>query len=187
MQGLAEKLKLIGFSGEVDETKESLEYYSHDASMFELAPKCIVFPKDSNDVQKLIKFITDIKPKQPDLSLTARSAGTDMTGGAINDSIIMDMTKYFNVLLDVTADEATVLPGMHYRDFEKKTLEKGSIMPSYPASRELCTVGGMVANNSGGEKSLEFGKTEKYIKQLKVVFSDGNEYIVKPLSKAKLD
>ena len=187
MQGLAEKLKLIGFSGEVDETKESLEYYSHDASMFELTPKCIVFPKDSNDVQKLIKFITDIKPKQPDLSLTARSAGTDMTGGAINDSIIMDMTKYFNVLLDVTADEATVLPGMHYRDFEKKTLEKGSIMPSYPASRELCTVGGMVANNSGGEKSLEFGKTEKYIKQLKVVFSDGNEYIVKPLSKAKLD
>lgn len=187
MQGFAEKLKQTGFSGEVDETKKTLEFYSHDASMFELTPKSVVFPKDSTDIQKLVKFIASKKSEQPDLSLTARSAGTDMTGGAINDSIIMDMTKYFNALIDISSEHATVLPGMHYRDFEKKTLEKGSIMPSYPASRELCTVGGMVVNNSGGEKSLEFGKTEKYVKQLKVVLSDGNEYVVKPLHKEELD
>jgi len=59
-------------------------------------------------------------------------------------------------------------------------------MPSFPASRDICTVGGMLANNAGGEKSLEFGKVEKYVKQLKVVFADGNEYIVKPITRVEL-
>ena len=61
------------------------------------------------------------------------------------------------------------------------------MLPSYPASRDLCTVGGMVNNNSGGEKSLEFGKTDKYVPELKFVFADGNERVVKPLNKQELD
>jgi FAD/FMN-containing dehydrogenase len=59
-------------------------------------------------------------------------------------------------------------------------------MPSYPASRDLCTVGGMVANNSGGEKSLEYGKVQNFVNELKVVLSDGNEYTVKPLDRVGL-
>jgi FAD/FMN-containing dehydrogenase len=60
-------------------------------------------------------------------------------------------------------------------------------MPSYPASRELCTIGGMVNNNSGGEKSLEFGKTENFVTELKVVLADGNEYTFAPLNRKQLD
>jgi FAD/FMN-containing dehydrogenase len=59
-------------------------------------------------------------------------------------------------------------------------------MPSYPASRDLCTIGGMVNNNSGGEKSLEFGKTENYVTELKFVFADGVERTVKPLNRREL-
>jgi FAD/FMN-containing dehydrogenase len=59
-------------------------------------------------------------------------------------------------------------------------------MPSYPASRELCTVGGMVANNSGGEKTLSYGKTERYVEELNVVLADGNEYIFRALSEQEL-
>lgn len=173
--------------GEVDRSSETRDFYSHDASMFELLPKAVVFPKDSSDIQRLVKFVAGAKAKNPHLSLTARSAGTDMTGGAINTSIIMDMTKHFNKTLAVSPTSAKVLPGRHYRDFDKDTLKHHAILPSFPASRELCTVGGMVANNSGGEKSLEFGKTEKFIKSLKVVFADGKEYIVKPLTRKELD
>jgi FAD/FMN-containing dehydrogenase len=109
-----------------------------------------------------------------------------MTGGAINESIVMDMTKHFDKTLAVDSQEARVLPGRHYRDFEKDTFVHNALLPSFPASRELCTVGGMVANNSGGEKSLEFGKTEKFVSELKVIFSDGKEYVVKPLTKKEL-
>jgi FAD/FMN-containing dehydrogenase len=73
-----------------------------------------------------------------------------------------------------------------YRDFEKATLKHKALMPSYPASRDLCTIGGMVANNAGGEKSLEYGKVENFVQELKVVFIDGHEYTVRPLNKAQL-
>lgn len=185
-QNIFQKLSSV-IEGEVDITRETRDFYSHDASMFELLPEAVVFPKHSKDIQKLVSFVNKERKKHPHLSLTPRSAGTDMTGGAINESIIMDMTKYFNKLGTVTSSQANVQPGVHYRDFEKATLKHNALMPSFPASRELCTVGGMVANNSGGEKSLEFGKTEKFIKQLKVVFADGKEYTVKPLTKKELD
>src|SRR5690606_34543666 len=83
----------------------------------------------------------------------------------------------------VSAEEASVEPGAYYRDFEKATLEQGSIMPAYTASREICAMGGMVANNSGGEKSIRYGRVENYVRKLSVVFRDGNAYEVKPLSK----
>jgi FAD/FMN-containing dehydrogenase len=60
-------------------------------------------------------------------------------------------------------------------------------MPSYPASRELCTIGGMVNNNSGGEKSLEYGKTENFVTELNVVLADGNAVTMGPLTKRQLD
>jgi len=109
-----------------------------------------------------------------------------MSGAAIGESIIIDFTKHFKKIGDVSASKASVQPGVHYRDFEPHTLKYHAFMPSFPASRELCTVGGMVANNSGGEMSLRYGKTINFVKRLKVVLSDGNEYTVQPLDKKEL-
>src|SRR3989344_5538164 len=180
-------LKTRGFDGEIDSSQMSRELFSHDASLFEVMPKLIVAPKDSGDLKVLVKFVAEHKKSEPDLSLTARSAGTDMSGGAINESIIVDFNRHFTAIEEVTSQQAHAQPGVFYRDFEKATLKHGALMPSFPASRELCTIGGMVANNAGGEKSLEYGKTENFVQELKVVLSDGNEYTIKPLNKAELD
>lgn len=180
------KLKNNGFKGEIDDRQKTRQFYSHDASMFELMPTAIVKPRDSADVQQLVKIVATDKKANPELSLTARSAGTDMSGGAINDSVIVDFGKHFTKIESVTATTAHAQPGVFYRDFEPKTFEHDALLPSFPASRELCTLGGMVNNNSGGEKSLEFGKTENFVTELKVVFADGNEYTVKPLNRREL-
>lgn len=172
--------------GDLDDSVKAVDFYSHDASMFELRPELIVYPKNSKDIQKIIKYVTEQKPVNLKLSITARGAGTDMTGGAISDSLILDLTRYFNNIHEVNASQAHVQPGVYYRDFERATLEHDALMPSFPASRELCSVGGMVANNAGGEKSLEFGKTEKFLNELSVVLADGKEYVVKPLKKDEL-
>ncbi|HSX28592.1 MAG TPA: FAD-binding oxidoreductase [Candidatus Saccharimonadales bacterium] len=173
--------------GEVDDTSKTRELYSHDASLFELEPALVAFPKDSHDVQAVVKYVAAHKDENPELSITARSAGTDMSGGAINESIILDINKHFNRIETTSTTSAHAQPGVFYRDFEKATLQHGALLPCYPASRELCTIGGMVANNSGGEKSLEFGKTENFVKELKVVLADGNEYTFKPLTRKDLD
>ena len=183
--GLVEELKKI-ISGEVEDSAETLQKYSHDASLFEVKPQAVVFPKNSEDVQKTVKFVSENKAQSPALSITARSGGTDMTGGPLSESIILDFTKYFN-RISVGNGEAITEPGVWYRDFEKETLKNGWLLPSYPASREICALGGMVSNNSGGEKTLKYGKTENYVEALKVVLSDGKEYEIKKLTKAELD
>jgi FAD/FMN-containing dehydrogenase len=186
MEDFKQKLRAAGFVGELQDDAATKETYSHDASLFEVKPQLVVFPKDAKDVQTLVKQVAQAKKSMPELSVTARSAGTDMSGGAVNDSIIVDFSRYFNQIHKVTATQAHAQPGVFYRDFEKATLKHKALMPSYPASRDLCTIGGMVSNNSGGEKSLEFGKTEDFVQELKVVFADGNEYTVKPLTKPQL-
>jgi len=188
----AEEIKTF-FQGEVLEDDQTLTAYSRDASVFEVKPQLVVCPRDVADVKALVKWAAAKKKGGEPLSLTARSGGTDMSGGAVNDSIIVDFSKHVNQFVSIEADadgqggRATVQPGMFYRDFEQRTLEKGLLMPSYPASREICTVGGMVANNSGGEKTLAYGKTERYVIGLKIVLEDGEEYAVRPLSPAELE
>ena len=174
------------FRGDLDQSEETLEFYSHDASLFELKPQIVAYPRDARDLQTVVKFVNKHRKEHPHLSITPRSRGTDMSGGAIGQSIVLDVSKYMTKLVRVSSRQATVQPGMLYRDFEVQTLKKGSLLPSYPASRDLASVGGMMSNNSGGEKSLEYGKTDNFVTELKMVLSDGNEYTVKPLTKPEL-
>lgn len=180
---IADELKNI-LEGEVAVDEESLRKYSRDASLFEVRPQVVVFPKDAEDIKDLVNFANDNPEK---ISLTARSGGTDMSGGVLTESVVVDVTRHLNRIKEIGNNFAVVQPGVYYRDFEKETLKHNLLLPSYPASREICAVGGMVANNSGGEKTLAYGKTEDYVMELRVVLSDGNEYMIKPLSRAELD
>lgn len=175
------------FKGELDTAAETLDFYSHDASLFELRPQVVGFPKDADDIKAAVNFVNQNRAAYPDLNITPRSRGTDMSGGAIGTSIVLDVSKHMNNLYEVTPAAAHVQPGMMFKDFDLKTIEQGSILPSYPASRDLASVGGMVSNNSGGEKSLQYGKTDNFVTELSMVLSDGNEYIVKPLNRDELN
>lgn len=188
MSDLANDIKSI-ISGDVKSDEETLKLYSHDASIFELVPQVVVYPKDSTDVIKLVDYVNKNKKDNPGLSLTGRGSGTDMSGGAINNSIIVDFKKYFtNIeLIDKNKMISRLQPGVMFKDFDAKAKEHGVLMPTYPASRDLVTVGGMVNNNAGGEKSIEYGNVENFVKELEFVFADGVKRTVKPLTKAELD
>lgn len=186
MQDLREQIEKLIW-GEVSSSPRVRDEFSHDASMFELRPEVVVSPKGADDIKKLVKFVSKHKKDNPELSLTARSAGTDMSGGAITESILLNMRKHFTEIHSVSSRMAHVQPGVLYRDFEVATLKHGALLPPFPASRDLCTVGGMVANNAGGEKSLQYGKTERFVVELKAVLSDGKEYTIHALNKSDLD
>lgn len=157
--------------------------YSHDTSVFVRTPEVVVFPKDTEDVSALVKAVAKAKRGGVPAAIAARSAGTDMSGGPLTDSVVAVFTKYMNKVLEVGEGYAVTEPGTYYRDFEKATLAHGKqILPSYPASREIAAMGGLVNNNSGGERTLEYGKTEKYVEELEVVLSDGSVTTFKALS-----
>ena len=171
--------------GEIYDDPTHLDANSRDASLFEVKPKLVIAPADSADLQTVVRFINEHPERK--LTITPRSAGTDMSGGPLTEGIVIDMLPHFNKVLEIGRDFAVTEPGVFYRDFEKETLQHKLLLPPYTASRQLNTVGGMVGNNSAGEKTLAYGKTDRYVKELNVVFADGNEYVVGPLDRKELD
>lgn len=174
--------------GDVAADDTTIAHYSRDYSIFKVKPQVVVFPKDVDDLKALVKFAAAKKAAGEDISLTGRSAGTDMTGGPLSQGIIVSFTKYFNHIEDINGDamEAKVQPGVYFRDFEKELTAHGLLYPAFPASKDLCALGGMVNNNSGGEKTLAYGKTEDYVKAVNLVMADGESHTLWPLSGAAL-
>ena len=95
-----------GFKGDIADDEETIAKYSRDASIFEVRPKLVVFPKDAEDVKHLVKFARTHRG----FSLTARAAGTDMTGGPLTNSIVVSFTKYINKLVRMDKRHAIVEP-----------------------------------------------------------------------------
>lgn len=181
-----EEIKKI-IQGDVTDDNKTLTEFSRDTSVFEERPSIAIFPKNSADVSATVSYVHKEREKGVDISVTARSAGTCMSGGPLTSSVVMGFTKYMNHLVSLSDTEAVVEPGMYYRDFEKETLKKNLLLPSYPASRGLCALGGIVNNNSGGERSLRYGKTEKYVEEINAVLSDGSEVVFKALNSDELE
>ncbi len=185
IQELTARLKGL-IAGDIVSDDATIVEYSHDMSLFEVRPQVVAFPKDAADVEKLVSFVAEENKKGNRFSLTGRSAGTDMSGGPLNQSIIVSFTKYFNAIRQIDVDSATVEPGVYFRDFEKELVTRGLLYPPYPASKDLCAMGGIVNNNSGGEKTLAYGKTEDYVQEVSVVLADGKEHSLRPLSGSAL-
>ena len=172
---------------DVADDAETLKKYSRDTSIFERTPSLVVYPKDADEVSAVVRCVHDAKKRGNNVSIAARSAGTDMSGGPLTDSISMVFTKYMNHIGKIETDLAESEPGVYYRDFEKATIaHHGQLLPSFPASREICAIGGMIANNSGGELTLEYGKTNHYVRKLDVVLSDGSRATLHTLSENEL-
>ena len=183
---LTERLARI-IKGDALDDAATREQYSRDTSIFERRPEVVVFPKNADDVSRVVRYAHEARGRGENVSVTPRSAGTDMTGGDLTDSISLVFTKYMNHVIEVGGDYAVTEPGVYYRDFEKATLaESGKILASYPASREICAMGGIVSNNSGGELTLRYGKTNDYVRELDIVLSDGSQITARPLSAAEL-
>jgi FAD/FMN-containing dehydrogenase len=209
---LADEIKQF-LHGDVEADDATLTKYSRDYSIFKVRPQVVVFPKDVDDLKALVKFVAQKKAAGEDISLTGRSAGTDMTGGPLTQGIVVEFAKYFNHIKQISdippelpssamakvriaqdgvedAGFAVVEPGVYFRDLEKELTAKGLLYPAFPASKDLCALGGMVNNNSGGEKTLAYGKTENYVRELSLVMADGEDHAIKPLAgdelKAKL-
>lgn len=190
--------------GDIEYDENVLDAYSVDWSIFKITPTCIVFPKHAADIQAVITYVSEHKDTYPDMSITVRAAGTDMTGGPLNTGIILDITRYMQGVTTVERDDSfadqksfyghtysiagfgQALPGTWYRDFEKATLAKDLIMPCYPGSRDMCAIGGMVANNGAGEKTLKYGQNKDFVHALDVVLADGNEYSIAPMTYAQM-
>jgi FAD/FMN-containing dehydrogenase len=175
-----------GFRGGVSSDKAILDRYSTDESIFAVRPQVVLQPKDQKDVERAVTILAKETKRFPALSLTPRAAGTGLGGGSLTDSIVIDVATHMHRISDPVKKKGvvtiTVEPGAMWRDVEKKLKHEGVYLPSYPASKDICSIGGSVANNAAGPDSLRFGHTANYVQSLNVVLNDGVSYTITPIT-----
>lgn len=183
---IEQKLRDAGFKGGVSTAEKYIEAYSYDESIFSVRPQIVLQPKDQSDVETAVMVVAENAKDYPSLSLTPRAAGTGLSGGSLTDSIVIDVCANMNKLIKIDEKRSgttiTLEPGLMWKDMEKALKAKGVYIPSFPASKDLCSVGGSVANNAAGPDSLRYGHCANWVESLDVTLYDGVTYTIKPLT-----
>ena len=174
--------------GEVMTSTDARRYFATDASIFQSAPSVIVYPRNENDVRKTARFTWQLAERGRIIPMTARGSGTDQTGAALSSGIMMVFPAHMNRILelDTKTNTVTIEPGINYGKLQQTLQTHGRFLPPYPASFEYSTIGGAVANNATGEKSIKYGDTRKYVKSLRVVLANGEIITTGRLTKREL-
>ncbi len=174
--------------GEVTSSPAVRRSFSTDGSVLSMAPSLVVYPRGESDVRKVARFTWQLAERGRVLPITARGAGTDQGGAAIGNGIIMAFPAHMNriLVLDNKSGSVMVEPGINYGKLQQTLQTHGRFLPPFPASFEYSTIGGAVANNSCGEKTVKYGDTRQYVKSLRVVLANGEVIETKRISKREL-
>jgi len=151
--------------GDVFFKKEFRQFYSVDASSYQIIPKVVVVPKNEKDVINAIKIAKKFKT-----SVTVRGAGTGLVGSALNKGIILEMKNFDSIRL--TKDYVTIGTGTIKGKLDKKLEEYKKFFPPNPSIGSFCSIGGMLGNNSSGSRSLKYGSVIDNV--ISITFIDGN-------------
>ncbi len=146
--------------------------YSYDATRERFEPDAVVFPRDEEDISKILKFCNEEK-----IVIVPRGAGSGFTGGALpsNGGIILSLERHMNKLLEIDMENmvGVVQPGLINMQFQKAVEEVGLFYPPDPASEDYSTLGGNVSENAGGMRAAKYGITKDYVVALRAVLPNG--------------
>lgn len=173
--------------GEVTSAKSVRRRFSRDASILTITPELVMFPRVTNDIRKAARFSWQLAEKGHVLPVTARGGGSDQTGASIGRGLIIVTTAHLNNVIHIGLKNKDrfvhVQPGVIFKNLNDVLQWHGLHVPSYPESAAFSTVGGAVANNSGGQLSGRLGVTGDYVTRLEVVLANGDLIETTRLSK----
>jgi FAD/FMN-containing dehydrogenase/Fe-S oxidoreductase len=171
-------------AGEVRFDPISRALYSTDASVYQIEPLGVVVAKSRDDVVRAVTICA--KHRCP---VTMRGGGTSQAGQAIGSGVIVDTSKYLNRVLEVNPAErwARVEPGVVLDELNAALRPHALRFAPDISTASRATVGGMMANNSAGARSVVYGKTIDHVLEQHVVLSDGSLAHFRPLDRGELD
>lgn len=153
--------------------------YSTDASIYRIDPVAVFTPLDEDDVKGAVATAAEHK-----VSILCRGAGTSLAGQTVGASLVLDFSKHMNRIIEVNVEErwARVQPGVVRDELNTALAVHGLHFAPDPATANRANVGGMIANNSSGTKSIIYGKTIDHTLETKVLLTDGTILDFKELS-----
>lgn len=158
--------------------------YATDASNYQIKPKAVICPRTEEDVEIVMKYAYEHH-----IPLLARGGGTSLVGQTVGEGFILDFTKYMNSILELNPEQkwAWVQPGLVRDDLNKQLSVHSLHFAPDPATSSRAAMGGMIANNSSGTRSIMYGKTLDHVLELKVMLDDGSVLLCKDVSGRELE
>jgi glycolate oxidase len=151
--------------------KEDVIVYEQDGSIFQVMPEIVVLPGDVGEVSAVVKTA-----KRANVPIVPRGSGTGLAGGAVpaEGGIVLSLARLNRILkIDLQNRTAIVEPGVINVDVTKAVAKDGYFYAPDPSSQAACSIGGNVANNSGGPHTLAYGVTTNHVLGVEVVLDDG--------------
>ncbi len=144
--------------------------YATDASNYRQVPVGVVIPRHEGDVVAALTIA-----RENSMPILARGGGTSLAGQACNAALVLDFSKYMNriVTIDPDARLAQVEPGLVQSHLNTALGSHRLFFAPDPSTKDRCTIGGMIGNNSCGAHSAAYGKTVDNVEALEVVLYDG--------------
>lgn len=175
--------------GEILTSVDARRYFATDGSVFSVTPSLIVYPRNENDVRKTARFAWQLAERGQVVPITARGAGTDQAGAAVGSGIILAFPAHLNRILELDSKtgDVTVEPGINYGKLQQALHTHGRFLPPFPSSIDFSSIGGAIANNAAGEKTIKYGNTRDYVKALRVVLANGEIIDTYRLNKRELN
>lgn len=174
--------------GEVTANLEVRRHFAHDASILQLVPAIVAYPRNENDVRKTVRFSGQLAERGRLLPITARGGGSSTSGAAVGSGVLLVFTAHMNriITLNPKKKSISVEPGATFDKIEQALYTHGLFLPPYPASQHYATIGGGIATNVVGEKSLKYGPMANYVDRLRVVLANGEVIETGPLNQREL-
>src|SRR5438477_9947736 len=146
------------------------QLYATDASIYQLQPAAVAFPRSARQASSIIKAAA-----AAGIPITPRGAGTGLSGGAIGDGLIVEFARYNRQITELNLEARTVRTGAGVVPDQLNACLKphGFCFGPDVASRSRATIGGMIANNSSGARVPVYGTTADHVISQEVVFADG--------------
>lgn len=150
-----------------------LRAYSYDATREHFKPDAVIFPRDEEDVSKILKYCNENK-----IVIVPRGAGSGFTGGALpsDGGIVLGFEKHMNKILEIDMENmvAVVQPGVINMDLQRAVEAVGLFYPPDPASQDYSSIGGNVSENAGGMRAAKYGITKDYVMAMRAVLPNGD-------------
>ena len=164
------------FSGEVETSPFVRRCYAGAAGIYVQRPRAVAFPASAADVRVAVEFC-----RRQRLPLTVRGAGSGMAGNNVGRGLVLDVTRHLNRILryDPETARVTVEPGVAYDRLNEALAPRGRFLPPNPSSGAFCTLGGMVASNASGMRSVKYGPIAPWVTGLAGVWGTGDELEVR--------
>lgn len=175
-------------TGEVVSSLDARRYFSTDGSIVSITPAVIVYPRNENDVRKTARFTWQLAERGRVIPITARGNGSGVSGAAVGNGIILSFPAHMNKIqeLDSRNGVVSVEPGINFGRLQQTLNTHDRFLPPYPAAMEYSSIGGAVADNASGEKSVKYGVMRDYVKSLRVVLANGEVIETQRLNRREL-